>query len=245
MPNQNLNQLNEANSSAFKKWHPESNFSSVQRTQADQWMLKSLHEILWQIHAMHVEKAEAYPLQISSSSHGTGSLKKGSIPSLEGGAHNHRIAERQRRRQQSLQFSTLRSHIIPYPSKGDRVSILKNAITYLKQLEGTVEDLEKQKRELRSIIEHNHKSQTDPARVVNEEDIPSPALSVEDVVIALRKQLASPRLTAHAGSGGSIIETIKVEYIQERSLHIELGVRDYQRFSIEVEKVLKELLCLD
>ncbi|KAJ7566459.1 hypothetical protein O6H91_02G104200 [Diphasiastrum complanatum] len=220
MPNQNLTHLNKVNTSAFKNWHPDSTFSSAQRTQADQWMLKSLHEVLRQIHAVQLEKIKANPLQISLSSHGGSRSIKGSIVNPEDGALNHRIAEKERRRQHSQQFSILRS-LIPFASKGDRVSILKNTITYLKQLEGTVEDLEKQKRELQSIIENNRERQTDPARDVNEEDIPSPSLSVEEVFFALRKQSASPRLTT-VGTGESTIDTIKAEYIQHRSLHIEI-----------------------
>ncbi|KAJ7556912.1 hypothetical protein O6H91_05G104200 [Diphasiastrum complanatum] len=58
MPNQNSIQLSKIDTScAFKKWQ-RLNFtlSSAKRTQPDQWMLKRMHKILFDIHAAQLEK---------------------------------------------------------------------------------------------------------------------------------------------------------------------------------------------
>ncbi|KAJ7556913.1 hypothetical protein O6H91_05G104300 [Diphasiastrum complanatum] len=237
MPSKNVTQLNKIKAGAFKKYHPNSTLPSFKRTQVDRCMFESLHKILRDMHAAQIEKAEAERLQISpSSSHG-GSLTRISFLSQEEAANNHRIAERKRRRKLGQQLSTLRS-LIPSTSKGDKLSILENAISYLKELQASVEDLEKQKRELQSIIHNNQQSQNQ-AKEVNKEAISALGLSVENAFWAVRKQLASPRLTT-AGTGGSFIKKLKVEYIQERSLNIEVRCR--KRASDMLIQILLSLL---
>ncbi|KAJ7556914.1 hypothetical protein O6H91_05G104300 [Diphasiastrum complanatum] len=199
--------------------------------------LKMPSKNVTQLNKIKIEKAEAERLQISpSSSHG-GSLTRISFLSQEEAANNHRIAERKRRRKLGQQLSTLRS-LIPSTSKGDKLSILENAISYLKELQASVEDLEKQKRELQSIIHNNQQSQNQ-AKEVNKEAISALGLSVENAFWAVRKQLASPRLTT-AGTGGSFIKKLKVEYIQERSLNIEVRCR--KRASDMLIQILLSLL---
>ncbi|KAJ7556918.1 hypothetical protein O6H91_05G104400 [Diphasiastrum complanatum] len=231
-PNQSLPHLSSINygahqvfenQSAFKKWHLNSSLSKGKSTQGHQRMLKCLQGFLRKMHATQIEEAKLDTFQISPLRRGL--LKRNSSLSQKAVADNHKIAERKRRRKQSQQLSALKS-LIPYALKGDKLSILQNAIAYLKHVKAKAEDLEQQSRELQSIIEN--KSLLIPlsqARADVEEVNPSPVTSIEEVFNAFKNQLASPSSLASICSGGCSMEIIKVGHLHERSLSIDICCR--------------------
>ncbi|KAJ7556922.1 hypothetical protein O6H91_05G104600 [Diphasiastrum complanatum] len=189
-------------------------------TTRNQWMLKKcVHGISREV---EVDKARVDPLQTSSSSHG-GSTKRSSSLSIEEVPNNHTIAERKRRKNQGQQFSTLRS-LIPFASKGDKLSILQNAIVYMKQVKDKVGVLEQENRELQSTITNNNLPRLPQARAdaKAKEVMSSPISSVEEVFRAFKEDIASSSLTASGTGGNDMDQIIKVDHIHERSISIEV-----------------------
>ncbi|KAJ7556920.1 hypothetical protein O6H91_05G104600 [Diphasiastrum complanatum] len=193
---------------------------NVETTTRNQWMLKKcVHGISREV---EVDKARVDPLQTSSSSHG-GSTKRSSSLSIEEVPNNHTIAERKRRKNQGQQFSTLRS-LIPFASKGDKLSILQNAIVYMKQVKDKVGVLEQENRELQSTITNNNLPRLPQARAdaKAKEVMSSPISSVEEVFRAFKEDIASSSLTASGTGGNDMDQIIKVDHIHERSISIEV-----------------------
>lgn len=67
--------------------------------------------------------------------------RKTSCPNLEQQPLNHVEAERQRREKLNKRFYALRS-VVPNVSRMDKASLLSDAVTYIKELKGRVEELE-------------------------------------------------------------------------------------------------------
>ncbi|CAM6050031.1 unnamed protein product [Sphagnum compactum] len=69
-------------------------------------------------------------------------------------AHNHKLAERDRRQKFKAKILTLRT-IIPSTKKNDKLSVLSNTIEYIRQLKGQITELQKPPRIISSSLQQN------------------------------------------------------------------------------------------
>jgi hypothetical protein len=69
-------------------------------------------------------------------------------------AHNHKLAERDRRQKFKAKILTLR-HIIPSTKKNDKLSVLSNTIEYIRELKGQITTLQKPPRIISSSLQQN------------------------------------------------------------------------------------------
>ncbi|XP_074304294.1 transcription factor EGL1 [Silene latifolia] len=114
---------------SFIRWEKGINIEKVELSVVvPQCMLK---KILFQVPLMH----SAHSMRCTEDRTRKDELCKQEVPNM-----NHVLAERRRREKVNERFSILRS-LIPTRSKADKISILDDTITYLKELERRVEDL--------------------------------------------------------------------------------------------------------
>ncbi|KAJ1411809.1 hypothetical protein SESBI_20865 [Sesbania bispinosa] len=142
----------------FQNFHQESTFSSwkkgvsvyCQRPRAgtSQNLLK---KVLFEVPRMHMDGL--------LESQEENDYKEGTRLEADEIGMNHVLSERRRRAKLNERFLTLRS-MVPSNSKDDKVSILDDAIEYLKKLEKRVRELEA-KRELTDIESRSKKSSHD------------------------------------------------------------------------------------
>ncbi|KAM2227647.1 hypothetical protein ACFXTI_014433 [Malus domestica] len=125
----------------FRNSHQESSFASWKRgwfvkcwTQRGGTPQKLLKKILFEVPQMHVDCVLVSP---ADKSNVNGVWR----PEANESGTNHALSERRRREKLNERFCILKS-MVPSVSKEDKVSILDDAIEYLKDLEKRVEELE-------------------------------------------------------------------------------------------------------
>ncbi|KAH9602825.1 hypothetical protein KSS87_020320, partial [Heliosperma pusillum] len=126
-----LQQENFDKKSGFIRW--EKGVNSYQKVDLSEVIpQRTLKKILFEVPLMH----RARSMKCREDCTRKDEVCKEEVPNT-----NHVLAERRRREKVNERFSTLRS-LIPTRSKADKISILDDTITYLKELERKVEDLE-------------------------------------------------------------------------------------------------------
>ncbi|KAF7810978.1 transcription factor bHLH95-like [Senna tora] len=89
----------------------------------------------------------AHPTTKSPIFHGSGSTGSGSGGSADSDDHDQISTERERRKKMRNMFGTLHSMLPHLHSKADKITIVDEAVSYIKALEKTLENLEKAKEE--------------------------------------------------------------------------------------------------
>ncbi|KAF1874021.1 hypothetical protein Lal_00041462 [Lupinus albus] len=112
-----------------------------------------LKKVLFEVHRMHLEGL--------LESQEENDYKDGTRPEVDENGTNHVLSERRRRAKLNERFLTLRS-MVPSISKDDKVSILDDAIEYLRKLEKRIRDLEAQ----REIIDIEARTKRSPQDMV-------------------------------------------------------------------------------
>ncbi|OIW09872.1 hypothetical protein TanjilG_24527 [Lupinus angustifolius] len=112
-----------------------------------------LKKVLFEVPRMHLEGL--------LESQEENDYKEGMRPEVDGNGMNHVLSERRRRAKLNERFLTLRS-MVPSTSKDDKVSILDDAIDYLRKLEKRLRELEAQ----REIIDIETRTKRSPQDMV-------------------------------------------------------------------------------